>query len=100
MGRVVALQKGVRRTCGRVRSRSRSHPTFAVLADRKSTRLNSSHSSISYSLFFFNDTAPTEISPLSLHDALPILSLFKKGFGGRADAYVHAQDLILHSRYW
>src|SRR3990167_8404341 len=22
--------------------------------------------------FFFNDTAPTEISPLSLHDALPI----------------------------
>ncbi|OGL73122.1 hypothetical protein A3E39_04485 [Candidatus Uhrbacteria bacterium RIFCSPHIGHO2_12_FULL_60_25] len=28
------------------------------------------------------------------------LSLFKKGFGGRADAYVHAQDLILHSRYW
>src|ERR1039457_2602719 len=26
-----------------------------------------------YSIFFFfNDTAPTEISPLSLHDALPI----------------------------
>src|SRR2546427_6784088 len=23
--------------------------------------------------FFFNDTAPTEISPLPLHDALPIL---------------------------
>src|SRR5256885_9322556 len=23
-------------------------------------------------LFFFNDTAPTEIYPLSLHDALPI----------------------------
>src|ERR1043166_6603523 len=23
--------------------------------------------------FFFNDTAPTEIYPLSLHDALPIL---------------------------
>src|SRR3989338_5229903 len=41
--------------------------------DRKSTRLNSSHSSISYSFFFFfNDTAPTEISPLPLHDALPI----------------------------
>src|SRR3990167_7003837 len=40
--------------------------------DRKSTRLNSSHSQISYSLFFFNDTAPTEIYPLSLHDALPI----------------------------
>src|SRR3990172_51511 len=40
--------------------------------DRKSTRLNSTHRYISYSLFFFNDTAPTEISPLSLHDALPI----------------------------
>src|SRR5256885_16961756 len=25
-----------------------------------------------FALFFFNDTAPTEISPLSLHDALPI----------------------------
>src|SRR3989338_5237209 len=43
--------------------------------DRKSTRLNSSHSSISYSLFFFfNDPAPTEFYPLSLHDALPICS--------------------------
>src|SRR3989338_2031772 len=40
--------------------------------DRKSTRLNSSHSSISYFIFFFNDTATTEISSLSLHDALPI----------------------------
>src|SRR6202051_2554529 len=82
--------------------------------DRKSTRLNSSHGSISYAVFclqkqqerqkaarktdrkrlmplkfenhrikfrssdeiqndfFFNDTAPTEIYPLSLHDALPI----------------------------
>src|SRR3989338_8223398 len=40
--------------------------------DRKSTRLNSSHSSISSSVFFFNDTATTEIYTLSLHDALPI----------------------------
>src|SRR3989338_7105695 len=40
--------------------------------DRKSTRLNSSHSSISYVVFFFNDTATTEIYTLSLHDALPI----------------------------
>src|SRR3990167_5737530 len=40
--------------------------------DRKSTRLNSSHSQISYSPFFFNDTATTEIYTLSLHDALPI----------------------------
>src|SRR3989337_2962483 len=70
--------------------------------DRKSTRLNSSHGSISYAVFclkishratrlrgrvhaiaficwlcyclffFFNDTATTEIYTLSLHDALPI----------------------------
>src|SRR3990167_6924122 len=45
-------------------------------ADRKSTRLNSSHSQISYFfLFFFNDPATTEIYPLSLHDALPISSV-------------------------
>src|SRR3989338_568559 len=53
--------------------------------DRKSTRLNSSHSSISYAVFclkklnslcfFFNDTATTEIYTLSLHDALPISRL-------------------------
>src|SRR3990167_7520721 len=48
--------------------------------DRKSTRLNSSHSQISYSVFclkiefFFNDTATPEIYTLSLHDALPICS--------------------------
>src|SRR3990172_131604 len=41
--------------------------------DRKSTRLNSSHGYISYTLFFFNDPAPPEIYALSLHDALPIL---------------------------
>src|SRR3990172_6888714 len=47
--------------------------TSAIRRDRKSTRLNSSHGYISYSLlFFFNDTATTEIYPLSLHDALPI----------------------------
>src|SRR3712207_6542391 len=60
--------------------------------DRKSTRLNSSHANISYAVFclkkknnvqtqsslstlasfFFNDPATTEISTLSLHDALPI----------------------------
>src|ERR1017187_10745218 len=27
---------------------------------------------LSFFLFFFNDTGPTEIYPLSLHDALPI----------------------------
>src|SRR5690348_12313805 len=42
------------------------------LGDRKSTRLNSSHPSISYAVFCLNDTSPTEIYTLSLHDALPI----------------------------
>src|SRR3990172_3748469 len=46
--------------------------------DRKSTRLNSSHGYISYSVFFFNDTATTEIYTLSLHDALPIYSGFRR----------------------
>src|SRR3712207_2384616 len=56
--------------------------SVAVPKDRKSTRLNSSHANISYAVFclkkkidtvfFFNDTATTEIYTLSLHDALPI----------------------------
>src|SRR2546427_11342822 len=32
----------------------------------------------SYSFFFFNDTATTEIYTLSLHDALPIWSMVSK----------------------
>src|ERR1041385_1226181 len=91
---------------------TRGFPLATFTADRKSTRLNSSHGYISYavfclkknnytntdasaqirgarraarspssaswptarpiSLFFFNDTATTEIYTLSLHDALPI----------------------------
>src|SRR2546421_639946 len=59
--------------------------TNIFLSDCKSTRLNSSYYQILYAVFclrldfrsvlfffFFNDTAPTEIYPLSLHDALPI----------------------------
>src|SRR5574340_846142 len=49
--------------------------------DRKSTRLNSSHQKISYAVFFFNDTATTEIYTLSLHDALPILCKDHLPFG-------------------
>src|SRR5438876_1068947 len=41
-------------------------------ADRKSTRLNSSHPSISYAVFCLNDPLTPEIYTLSLHDALPI----------------------------
>src|SRR3990172_3645033 len=50
--------------------------------DRKSTRLNSSHGYISYSLFFFNDPAPPDISPLPLHDALPICRCRRRGCPG------------------
>src|SRR3989338_6668883 len=64
------LASPLKRCRGLVLSRFTSFSLRDV--DRKSTRLNSSHSSISYSLFFFNATAPTEIYPLSLHDALPI----------------------------
>src|SRR3712207_5032772 len=35
----------------------------------------------SHTLFFFNDTATTEIYTLSLHDALPILVIFGAGAG-------------------
>src|SRR5689334_12829668 len=46
--------------------------------DRKSTRLNSSHSSISYAVFCLKNPATPEIYTLSLHDALPI---FGRGAG-------------------
>src|SRR5436189_4080164 len=38
---------------------------------------------LSFVLFFFNDTAPTEIYTLSLHDALPISCRRADGFGAR-----------------
>src|SRR3990172_222803 len=55
----------------------RGHRPSAPLPsqDRKSTRLNSSHGYISYTVSFFNDPATTEIYPLPLHDALPIFPL-------------------------
>src|SRR3989338_7159899 len=59
--------RSILRICG---SMSFAPPDRAGRAstDRKSTRLNSSHSSISYSVFFFfNDPATTEIYTLSLH---------------------------------
>src|SRR3954449_12548987 len=36
------------------------------------SRLSSPRSLFFFFFFFFNDTGPTEIYPLSLHDALPI----------------------------
>src|SRR5256885_11326541 len=40
-------------------------------------------------LFFFNDTATTEIYPLSLHDALPISLLIGASLPALADQPIH-----------
>src|SRR3989304_587280 len=64
--------------CGWRRSAS-TRTTRQSWRDRKSTRLNSSHGYISYAVFFFNDTATTEIYTLSLHDALPIYAILRPG---------------------
>src|SRR5207244_846297 len=48
------------------------HPKWDERPDRKSTRLNSSHQIISYAVFCLKPTSSTLLSPLSLHDALPI----------------------------
>src|SRR2546430_2462700 len=88
----------------------RSHP---VSVDRKSTRLNSSHSQISYAVFclkkkkttfvptsvvilffFFNDPATTEIYPLSLHDALPISLEQQRGAHPRLPWRRAAQPIV------
>src|SRR5688572_11792201 len=84
-------------------------PGVSISRDRKSTRLNSSHSQISYAVFclkkkkkkkqqynhtsfnslfffFFNDTATTEIYTLSLHDALPIWLPRRAGKGAGQEA--------------
>src|SRR5438034_818182 len=45
---------------------------IAALEDRKSTRLNSSHTVISYAVFCLNVRPTTGSYTLSLHDALPI----------------------------
>src|SRR5258708_12922036 len=44
----------------------------------------------SFFLFFFNDTATTEIYTLSLHDALPIYRLWIAHLHGRAELAVQA----------
>src|SRR6266850_5422435 len=46
--------------------------------------------------FFFNDTAPTEIYTLSLHDALPIFGLVRE-FGTEVKTRVlHGLDVVVH----
>src|SRR5688572_8193163 len=56
---------------------------LAFSPDRKSTRLNSSHSQISYAVFCLNATATTGTYTLSLHDALPIFRQGNQGNQGR-----------------
>src|SRR3954469_1162131 len=63
--------------------------TMSKQTDRESTRLNSSHVESSYAVFFFNDTATTEIYTLSLHDALPIS-------GGRRQRHDRTARLFRH----
>src|SRR2546429_2461805 len=47
--------------------------------------------------FFFNDTATTEIYTLSLHDALPILSVLRAVVAHSANRLAH-QFVIIHVR--
>src|SRR5258706_5044543 len=73
---------------------------------------------MSFSFFFFNDTATTEIYPLSLHDALPISgsgnfgrknspALFRHGWNlqrrrgeRRASRFARLLSLNLKARFW
>src|SRR5258708_3015101 len=72
-----------------------SDASSVATLDRKSTPLNSSPHTISYSLFSFNDTATTEIYPLSLHDALPISGLLSPD-PGQAFARVATLEASLY----
>src|SRR5688572_14008288 len=73
--------------------------------DRKSTRLNSSHSQTSYAVFCFNTTATCDIYTLSLHDALPIWAVagqrgHQRGLRARLDDQGHprAEAVLLPLR--
>src|SRR2546422_10237804 len=48
--------------------------------------------SLLFLFFFFNDTAPTEIYPLPLHDALPILRVDQVAPHQRAHQFPAAED--------
>src|ERR1035438_5504345 len=45
---------------------------FQLVGLRRLQTVDRLRADLVFFLFFFNDTAPTEIYPLSLHDALPI----------------------------
>src|SRR3990167_6873952 len=54
---------------------SPSRATGPILRSEEHTSELQSQSNLLFPLFFFNDTAPTEIYTLSLHDALPIFGI-------------------------
>src|SRR5256885_6159107 len=62
--------------------------------------MSPSRASSSLRFFFFNDPAPTEIYPLSLHDALPIFpwSTFSATASRRAQHPVRAMRARQHPR--
>src|ERR1044072_9238780 len=76
-----------------VSTRELSTPGFLrrleqVVRSEEHTSELQSHWYISYALFFFNDTATTEIYTLSLHDDLPIWTR-----SGRDGERLHARTL-------
>src|SRR6476646_10802275 len=76
---------GRARRCPGLALPARSRPRRGQ--DRKSTRLNSSHTVISYAVFCLKDAPTTEIYTLSLHDALPI-------FGFPAETRAELEDVL------
>src|SRR3954462_13631245 len=67
--------------------RRRLHVARGEPQDRKSTRLNSSHTIISYAVFFFKDLATTEIYTLSLPDRFRIWGRPTSGRGWGSAAW-------------
>src|ERR1043166_969142 len=71
----------------KIESAAQVNAAEAALRPEEHTSELQSRFDISYAVFFFNDTATTEIYTLSLHDALPICG---GDLGGSRDAA--AQD--------
>ena len=49
---------------------------------------------IAFSVFFFNDTATTEIYTLSLHDALPIFQTIRYGKTGQQNEHITESPIL------
>src|SRR5256885_8922660 len=75
-----------------LRSATSHHQTSVLAVYSSNTRLNQS------SLFFFNDTATTEIYTLSLHDALPICNIMLTATGAKLLDFGLAKEVVPKSR--